>query len=146
MLNLRHILFVIGNLANDPVVAKRGQYEVTQFTVASTPQKNDEKTMYIKVSAWGALGKTCMNCLSKGSLVFARGELRVSPFIGHGGEAKASIELTADDVVFLSRPSGSAEPEPKPEPKPADGDHSAFNVLSGDDPEFDELLDSLWAK
>jgi single-strand DNA-binding protein len=113
-------LTIIGNLGRDPEMryTPSGQ-AVTTLNVATTRKwagndgKQHEETMWIRVSVWGKQAETCNQYLSKGSKVFVEGRLNgqtladgktVEPRVwtDQGGTHRASYEMTASEVKFLS--------------------------------------------
>jgi len=97
---------------------------VTSFSVATDRNWTDQsgqrqqRTTWFRVSAWRRLAETCNQYLTKGQLVMVEGELQdPRPFQGRDGEWRASLDLTATNVKFLSGrgeasgPSGSQDSE-----------------------------------
>ena len=76
------------------------------FTVAvnrrKTTNNQDPGADFFNVSAWRALGESCHKYLKKGSKVCVIGPVSVRQFSRSDGSAGASLEVTADDVEFLS--------------------------------------------
>ena len=106
---------VIGYLGRDPEMRYTSSgVPVTNFSVATSRKWTDaagaaqEKTTWFKVSAWRKLAETCNQYLHKGSLVMVEGEIDASAWTGQDGAAKATLELTARTVKFLSK-SGEAQ-------------------------------------
>ena len=108
---------VIGHLGRDPEMRyTSGGVPVTNFSVATSRKWTDaagaaqERTTWFKVSAWRKLAETCNQYLHKGQLVMVEGEIDASAWTGQDGTAKATLELTARTVKFLSK-SGEAQQE-----------------------------------
>ncbi len=81
---------------------------VCDFSVAvnetwGSGDDRQEKTTWHKVTAWNKLAETCNQYVTKGMQVLVVGSPSVSAYMGKDGEAKASLELRARDVQFLSR-------------------------------------------
>lgn len=94
---------IIGNLTADPVekTTQSGK-QLTTFTVAV----NDHgKTDFFRVTAWNGLAEICRKYLVKGRKVAVWGSVTTSAYIAKDGQPKAQMEVTAQDVEFLS-PSG----------------------------------------
>ena len=119
-------LLIIGRLGKDPEMrfTPNGQ-AVTSFSVATDRQYTDQagklvkETVWFRVSAWGKLAETCNNYLQKGKMVMVEGRLTVDPktggpriWAGQDGTARASLEVTASTVKFLS-PSEHRAGEPE---------------------------------
>lgn len=98
-------LTIIGNLVKDPEsrVTQSG-INVTTFTVAVNRRRRegqDQEADFFRVSAWRQLGETCQKYLAKGRKVAVTGAVSVSTY-QKDGKAYASMEVTADQVEFLS--------------------------------------------
>ena len=103
---------IVGNLGRDPemrYLPSGDNQAVTNINVATnrTYKKADgtkvTETTWFRVTVWGRRGETVNQYLSKGSKVLIKG--RLSPEIRvyeSNGEWKASYEVTANDVIFLS--------------------------------------------
>ena len=108
---------VIGHLGRDPEMRYTSSgVAVTNFSVATSRKWTDaagaaqEKTTWFKVSAWRKLAEVCNQYLHKGQLVMVEGEIDASAWTGQDGTAKATLELTARTVKFLSK-GGEAQQE-----------------------------------
>ncbi|MBQ1779301.1 MAG: single-stranded DNA-binding protein [Acidaminococcaceae bacterium] len=99
-------LYIIGNLTNDPELrTTTAGKDVCTFNVAvNRPRKNgqDQGADFFRVSAWDILGKNCKQFLAKGRKVAVVGAVSVHVFTSNNGEARANMEVRADDVEFLS--------------------------------------------
>lgn len=109
-------LTIIGRLCNDPELrATSTGLNVCNFTVAVNRRKSGNnqqpETDFFRVSAWRQLGENCAKFLHKGSKVCAVGPVSVRTYQTNSGETRASLEVVADDVEFLS---------PKDAPAPVD--------------------------
>ena len=85
------------------------------FTVAVNRRKKVEgqpEADFFRVSAWREKGENCARFLSKGKKVCVIGPVAVRTYTGNDGNTRAQMEVTADEVEFLSSKS-EAEPEPK---------------------------------
>lgn len=106
---------IVGNLTRDPEtrVTQRGD-KVCSFTVAVNRRRKtqDGKDIadYFRVSAWNALGENCQKYLAKGRKVAVTGPVSASAYKDSTGEARASLELMAEDVEFLT-PKSEAQPD-----------------------------------
>ncbi|HNS07982.1 MAG TPA: single-stranded DNA-binding protein [Anaerolineaceae bacterium] len=117
-------LVIVGRLGRDPEMryTPTGQ-AVTSFSVATDRQYSDQsgkpvkETVWFKVTAWGKLAETCNTYLQKGKLVLIEGRLTVDTktggprvWTGQDGQARASYEVTAQTVKFLSQRQEGGEP------------------------------------
>ena len=97
-------LNIIGNLTNDPTVRATAQgITVCDFTVAvNRRQKGDQDADYFRVTAWRQLGENCSRFLAKGRKVAVRGPVSARTYTVKDGSTRVSLEVTAEDVEFLS--------------------------------------------
>lgn len=99
-------LTIIGNLVRDPELRTVGSgINVCTFTVAVNRRKKTEgqpEADFFRVSAWRGLADTCSKYLAKGRKVAVVGSVSAQAYMGSDGTAKTSLEVTADDVEFLS--------------------------------------------
>ena len=98
---------MIGNLTRDPEsrTFQKGETDgkVCNFTVAASVGYGQYKrTEFVRVTAWNGLGKTCMEYLKKGSKVYVSGTPAVNVYTNKDGNAAGNMEMTLDDIEFLS--------------------------------------------
>lgn len=95
-------LTIIGNLTKDPDlrVTQDGK-TVCNFTVAVN-RRNSDDADFFRVAAWNKLGENCGKFLAKGRKVSVVGPVSVSTYTGQDGSVHANLEVTAEDVEFLS--------------------------------------------
>lgn len=109
-------IIIVGNLGGDPEMryTPSGQ-AVTNFSVATNRQYTSsdgqkvKETVWFRVSAWGRQAETCNQFLRRGSKVLVEGRLTADPatggprlWSGADGQMRASYEITAQSVNFLS--------------------------------------------
>lgn len=95
-------LTIIGNLVRDPELrTTQDGISVCGFTVAVN-RKKDEDADYFRVTAWRERGEICAKYLSKGKKVCVVGPVSVRTYTTNDGQTKASLEVQADEVEFLS--------------------------------------------
>lgn len=118
-----NVLNITGNLTRDPETRQVGDKSVCNFTVAVNRRQKDKDgntvADFFRVSAWGKMGETCQKYLAKGRKVGVTGSVSVHPFTAQDGTAKASLEVFAQDVEFLSSANGNGEQAPAPAQAPA---------------------------
>ena len=101
-------LTIIGNLTRDPELrTTQDGTSVCGFTVAVNRRgrrdaQNQPEADFFRVSAWRQLGENCAKFLAKGRKVAVVGPVSVRTYQGNDGTTHASLEVTADDVEFLS--------------------------------------------
>lgn len=99
-------LTIIGNLTRDPEIRVTLQgISVCTFTVAVNRRNAKEgqpDADFFRVTAWRQLGENCGKFLAKGRKVAVVGMVSVSTYQANDGSTRAQMEVTADDVEFLS--------------------------------------------
>ena len=100
-------LTIIGNLTRDPELRTTSAgINVCSFSVAvnrrRTQQNQDPGADFFNVSAWRQLGENCAKWLVKGRKVCVVGPVTVRTYTRSDGTQGASLEVTAEDVEFLS--------------------------------------------
>ena len=98
-------LTIIGNLTKDPEVRTTPDgASVCDFTVAVNRRGKNQNNEadFFRVSAWRGLAETCGKYLAKGRKVAVTGSVRMRLYTGNDGQARGSMEVTADDVEFLT--------------------------------------------
>ena len=116
-------LTIIGNLTRDPELrTTQSGISVCTFTVAVNRRKTQNQQQpeadFFRVSAWRELGENCGKWLIKGKKVAVVGPVSVSTYHGQDGKTYANLEVTAQDVEFLS-PAGQTESAPQAAPQQA---------------------------
>ena len=115
-------LMIIGNLTKDPELRTTATgLSVCSFTVAVNRRQSQQQRQnhqqpeadYFRVSAWRERGEVCAKYLSKGKKVCVIGTVAARAYTTSKGEVVASLEVTAEEVEFLSsRSEGQAQSEP----------------------------------
>ena len=115
-----HTIIIVGNVGKDPEMryTPSGQ-PVCNFSVAATrnytrgEEKVDETT-WARVTTWGKQAEICNQYVKKGNKVLVEGRLTADPatggprvWTGKEGSPRASFEVTANTVRFLSSRSDS---------------------------------------
>ena len=102
-------LTIIGNLTRDPELRTTSTgVNVCDFTVAVNrrqrrdAQNSQPEADFFRVTAWRERGELCAKYLAKGRKVCVIGPVSVSTYKGNDGNTRASMEVTAEDVEFLS--------------------------------------------
>ena len=105
-------LTIIGNLTREPETrATATGKTVCTFSVAVNRRGGDQDADFFRISAWEKLGESCQKYLAKGRKVAVVGSVAVSTYDGKDGKTGASLEVTAQDVEFLSPAEQKAAPE-----------------------------------
>lgn len=96
-------LTIIGNVCHAPELrTTQAGHDVCSFDVAVNSRRGDKSVTYIRCSAWNKLAGVCQQYLAKGKKVCVIGEVSARAFLGKDGQPRASLELSAEDVEFLS--------------------------------------------
>lgn len=136
-------LEIIGNIVRDPESRDvAGDKRVCNFTVACNRKQKDQNgnsiADFFRISAWGKMGENCQKYLAKGRKVAVVGSVSVHPYTDSEGNAKANLEVFAEEVEFLSPAGQQGQQEqtataaaPAPAPAPA-----AYTEVSTEDLPF----------
>lgn len=128
-------LIIIGNLTSDPslrtVNTASGATSVCSFAVAVNRREKKEADFF-RVAAWGKRGEICNQYLSKGKKVEVSGPVSVRTYQANDGSTRASMEIVADEVEFLSPANESASEVPPAAPTA----QAQFVPVSDDDLPF----------
>ncbi len=134
---------LIGNLTRDPEVrSTTSGVTVCTFTIAVNrrfaSQNGERQTDFFRINAWRQLGDTCARYLSKGRKVAVIGELQARTYEATDGTTRMSLDVSADEVEFLTPKSaddaGSGYSAPRPS-APAQ-DLAGFTDINSDDLPF----------
>ena len=111
-------LYIIGNLTRDPELRTTSTgLTVCSFTVAVNRRRSSQdgqpEADFFRVTAWRQLGETCAKYLQKGRKVCVVGSVSVSTYTGNDGQTRASLEVTADDIEFLTPRNEAGESVPQ---------------------------------
>ena len=136
-------LTIIGNLTRDPELRTTSTgINVCTFTVAVNRRRsansNQPEADFFRVSAWRQLGENCQRYLAKGRKVAVVGAVSVQTYTGNDGTTRASLEVNADDVEFLSSRNEDAgyAPAAPAQPAPAAPAMNGFEEVDDEDLPF----------
>lgn len=113
-----NLLAIVGNLTRDPESRTTNTGKtVCTFTVAVNRRQKDKDgnnvADFFRVSAWGQTGENCQKYLAKGRKVGVTGSVSVHTYQAQDGTTKASLEVFANDVEFLT-PKGDGQASSQP--------------------------------
>ena len=101
-------LTIIGNLTREPELRTTSAgINVCSFTVAVNRRRRQgeqQEADFFNVSVWRERGEICAKYLAKGRQVCVIGPVSVRTYQANDGTTRAQLEVTADDVEFLSQP------------------------------------------
>lgn len=99
-------LTIIGNLVRSPEQrTTQSGISVTTFTLAVNRRRQQDgqpEADFFRVTAWRGLAETCGKYLDKGRKVCVVGPVSVNTYTGNDGQTRASMEVIAEDVEFLT--------------------------------------------
>lgn len=122
-----HQTIIVGHLGGNPELKyMQNGNAVCNFSVAvseswrdKNTNENRERTTWYRVAVWGPQAEHCNTYLGKGSQVMVIGNVSARGYMSNG-EAKASLDLRANSVRFLSKSENNNQP------LQADGDNIPF--------------------
>lgn len=137
-------LTIIGNLTRDPELRTTPNgFSVCDFTVAVNRRtRNNAEGQpdadFFRVTAWRQLGENCQRYLAKGRKVCVIGPVSARTYQANDGTTRVSLEVTADDVEFLSsrnddQAGGYSAPAAAPAPM---AQNSGFTAVETDELPF----------
>lgn len=114
-------LTIIGNLCSDPELrTTTSGKQVCNFRVAvnrrrgsqqgTSPAQGQPEADFFSVSAWNTLAENCGRYLTKGRKVCVVGSVGISTYKTRDGVDRASLEVMASEVEFLTPASAAPEP------------------------------------
>ena len=110
-------LYIIGNATKDAELrSTQDGTSVCSFTVAVNKKfkkkgEDGNDVDYFKVTAWRKLADICGQYVKRGNKLAVVGSVSVSTYTTQDGQTRASLDVTADDVEFLSSKSESSTPK-----------------------------------
>lgn len=112
-------IILIGNLTRNPELkATPTGKTVCTFDIAVNSRIRQQATQYFHIDAWGPLGDNCKRYLAKGRKVYVSGPLSARTYQVSTGETRISLDVTADDIEFLSPHEESSGNTYYPAPSP----------------------------
>ena len=95
-------IFIIGNLVRDPELRTTPSgVAVCTFTIAVNGRK-PEDTQFFRITTWRQMAENCQRFLAKGRKVAVAGAVSLNTYTAKDGTTKASLEVNADEVEFLT--------------------------------------------
>lgn len=127
-------LTIIGNLTRDPELrSTQTGISVCTFTVAVNRRKTQNNQQpeadFFRVTAWRERGELCAKWLIKGRKVAVIGPVSVSTYQGNDGKTYANLEVTAEEVEFLS-PAGE-HPQEAPQEAARQAQQTQMPIAGG---------------
>jgi single-strand DNA-binding protein len=135
-------LFIIGNLTRDPEMrSTQAGIPVCTFTVAVNrrsrqgAEAGQPEADFFRVTAWRQLAENCSRYLAKGRKVGVVGSLTLQNYTGNDGTQRSSLEVSADEVEFLS-PRGEGSDSKPSQPAQPQEQNNGFVRVDDDDLPF----------
>lgn len=134
-------IFIVGNLTRDPELRSTSAgIPVCTFSVAvnrrRTAEAGQPEADFFRVTTWRQLAENCNRYLAKGRKVAVVGDISLNKYKDANGLPRYSMEVTADEVEFLtSRLEQGAAPGGAPQ-QSADDRAGFVQVDPGDDLPF----------
>lgn len=111
-------VMLIGNVGTDPEMRYTPNGNpVTSFRMATsrrytTPDgESRQETEWFTIVAWSKLAELCNQFLAKGRRAYVEGRLRTRNWEGQDGQKRVSVEVVANQVLFLDRQTAVSLPE-----------------------------------
>lgn len=140
-------VMLIGNVGNDPEMRYTPNGSaVTEFRMAvnrrytTSEGEQREETEWFRVSAWTRLAEQVNQYVVKGMKLFVEGRLSSRAYIDRDGQPRASLEVSAFNVLFLDRAGGVQYGAPSdPESIGDVGEKSSTDSKAGSPEDVEEL-------
>lgn len=133
-------LTIIGSLTRDPELrTTQSGVNVCSFTVAVNRRRKadgQQDADYFRVTAWRQLADICHKYLGKGRKVAVIGPVSVSTYTANDGSTRANLEVTADDVEFLSAANDVPQQQAMPTTAPQTEPQAGYKEVDDDDLPF----------
>ena len=105
---------LIGNLTRDPETRSTPNgVTVCSFDIAVNRRfagsDGQRQTDFFRINAWRQLGENCARYLAKGRKVAVVGELQARTYEAKDGTTRMSLDVSADEVEFLTPKNASEE-------------------------------------
>lgn len=108
-------IFLIGNLTGDPdySVSSSG-VPMCRFTVAVnrryTGASEERSADFFRITTFRKTAENCSSFLAKGRKVGVTGSIQINEYTDKEGNRRQSVDVTADEVEFLTPKGEGAEP------------------------------------
>ena len=133
--------FLTGNLTKDPELrTTRDGVSVCSFTIAvnrrKTAQAGQQEADYFHITAWRQLGENAAKWLIKGKKVTVIGPVSCRTYQGNDGKTYARMEVTADDIEYLSPANTVPGEKPVQQTAPKTDAQGGFVQVDGEELPF----------
>ena len=98
---------LVGRLGKDPEVKDVGKGRVANFTLATDEKiKDQKKTTWHNISAWGKLADICEQHLKKGKLVYVEGRIQNREWEDQEGNRRRTTEIVIQELRMIGSDQG----------------------------------------
>lgn len=128
-------IILIGNLTRDPESGTTPSgVSYCRFSIAVNRRfsKEGNEADYFNVITWRGIAESCAKSLTKGRKVGVVGSIQIRNYEGNDGAKRTSVEVTADEVEFLTS-AGGASKEDAPQSKPSRSDVTKLEEVDASD-------------
>lgn len=98
---------IVGRLTRDPEQRQAGQYNVTNFTVASDSTRKNKQgeydTTFVRCAVFGKQGDVIAQQFQKGRPIIVSGELSTNEWQDQQGNQRQSFEMSVQNFSFVPR-------------------------------------------
>ena len=144
-------IILIGNLTRDPelrtVNTYNGAVSVCDFTIAVNKPRRSQQNQdaqqqggdadFFRITTWRGLAENCSRYLAKGRKVYVSGPLSARTYQANDGSTRVSLEVSADEVEFLSSRADAQAMGAAPAAEPAvTAQNNGFTAVDNDDLPF----------
>ena len=107
-------VFLIGNLTRDPELTETAAgVPVCRFSVAVNRRVDGEQTAdFYNVTAWRKTAEAVAQYTKKGNKIAVYGDLQIRQYEDRSGIKRTSVDVTAQDVEFLTPKQEDEKPAP----------------------------------
>jgi len=112
---------LIGHLGRDPEVRYTPDgLAIANFSVAVTEKvKGEDRTEWLRITAFGKLGEICGQYLSKGKQVYVEGRLQSREYTDKDGNKRFSMDVIANTVQMLGTKGDAPDAQSRQPARPA---------------------------
>lgn len=97
-------VMLIGTMATDPTQRMSGTTAVCNFRlVTNFGYRDKQKSEFINIVVWDKLAERVGTFLSKGARIYLDGRLQTREWIAVDGVKKQTVEVVADQIIFLDK-------------------------------------------
>lgn len=133
---------LVGRLTRDPETRQTLDGNlITTFTLAVNRGNNGDDVDFIRIVAFRKLAELAHNYLQKGRMVLVDGKLRINKWKTNDGQPRSTVEIWADNIVFVDSKKGDREiPDEIPYEEVFGQDvETDEDIPNDDEPPFDVL-------